>query len=98
MFLLKILNTTLLKSVFHLSLLLILFFLFFKSVSAIVYQCSYWVQSKENRLFFFFFNSIKNKERFIFYIKYNCWSLGKTNIYKPIKLGGTPWDFHFCKL
>lgn len=48
--------------------------------------------------FFFFFNSIKNKERFIFYIKYNCWSLGKTNIYKPIKLGGTPWDFHFCKL
>lgn len=41
------------------------FFLLLFSISAIVYQCSYWVQSKENRLFIF--NGIKNKEKSIFY-------------------------------
>lgn len=54
--------------------------------------------SRVKKTGFFIFNGIKNKEKSIFYTKYNCWSLGKKNIYKPIKLGGTQWDFHFCKL
>lgn len=62
--------------------------------------------SRVKKTGFFIFNGIKNKEKSIFYTKYNCWSLGKEekqntqkkNFYKPTKLGGTPWDFSFLKI
>lgn len=39
--------------------------------------------SRVKKTGFFIFNGIKNKEKSIFYTKYNCWSLGKKTFINP---------------
>ncbi len=57
----------------------ILFFFFFIHLSVRLYT-SAATGSRVKKTGFFIFNGIKNKEKSIFYTKYNCWSLGKKHL------------------